>query len=170
MNVPELLTLLEYNHWANERIFQRATRLSTEQLTVSSWLSHGTLLQTLVHNVDTVWSWRACCQQGVLPAEYITEKSFPDIASLRKFSQAESEQWLAYIRSLTDEQVNGEIEYSWPRARPRRQRLWHVVAHVVNHGTQHRSEAGAYLATCGHSPGNLDLIIFTSKHKRETSS
>jgi uncharacterized damage-inducible protein DinB len=68
---------------------------------------------------------------------------------------------------LTDEQVSGEIEFSWPRARPRRKALWQVVVHVVNHGTQHRAEAGDYLASCGYSPGNLDFLIFVSKEKKE---
>ncbi len=40
-----------------------------------------------------------------------------------------------------------------PRARPR----WVIIAHVVNHGTQHRSEVARYLTDCGHSPGELSL-------------
>ena len=38
--------------------------------------------------------------------------------------------------------------------------LWQALAHVVNHGTQHRSEAAALLTSAGHSPGDLDMIDY----------
>ncbi len=38
--------------------------------------------------------------------------------------------------------------------------LWQLMAHVVNHGTQHRSEAATLLTSYGYSPGDLDLIMF----------
>jgi uncharacterized damage-inducible protein DinB len=38
--------------------------------------------------------------------------------------------------------------------------LWHLLVHVLNHGTQHRSEAALLLTSYGQSPGDLDLILF----------
>ena len=38
--------------------------------------------------------------------------------------------------------------------------LWNLLAHVVNHGTQFRGEAGVALAAYGQSPGDLDLLLF----------
>ena len=38
--------------------------------------------------------------------------------------------------------------------------LWQTMVHVVNHGTQHRSEAAVLLTIMGRSPGDLDLIDF----------
>lgn len=169
MNTQELILLMEYNNWANKRILQRSARLSREQLIAPNALSHGSLLKLLVHLADTEWSWRACCQQGKMPVEYITETQLPDVPALKRFSREEFGHWRDYLGGLTEEQAAGEIEYSWPRARPRRHPLWQVVMHVVNHGTQHRSEAGFYLTGCGQSPGNIDFIIFASKHKQEST-
>ena len=38
--------------------------------------------------------------------------------------------------------------------------VWQMLAHVVNHGTQHRAEAAAILTQVGRSPGDLDLFFF----------
>jgi uncharacterized damage-inducible protein DinB len=35
-----------------------------------------------------------------------------------------------------------------------------MLAQVLNHGTQHRSEAAALLTAAGHSPGEIDLIFY----------
>jgi hypothetical protein len=38
--------------------------------------------------------------------------------------------------------------------------LWLDLAQIVNHGTQHRSEAAEALTMVGRSPGDLDLSRF----------
>jgi uncharacterized damage-inducible protein DinB len=38
--------------------------------------------------------------------------------------------------------------------------MWQLLAHVMNHGTQHRSEAAALLTDAGRSPGDLDMVDF----------
>ena len=40
--------------------------------------------------------------------------------------------------------------------------LWDMMVHVVNHGTQHRSEAAMALAAMGRSPGDLDFLDYVS--------
>ena len=41
--------------------------------------------------------------------------------------------------------------------------MWQLLAHVINHGTQHRSEAAALLTAEGRSPGDLDMVFFAEE-------
>jgi uncharacterized damage-inducible protein DinB len=41
--------------------------------------------------------------------------------------------------------------------------VWQMLADVVNHGTQQRSEAAALLTDAGRSPGDLDMIDYVEK-------
>jgi len=42
-----------------------------------------------------------------------------------------------------------------------------MLAHVVNHGTQHRAEAAALLTAVDRSPGELDMIAYAEEIARE---
>ena len=66
----------------------------------------------------------------------------------------------SYVASLSDEQINGTMVYKSTNGAPYEEPLWQLLLHVVNHGTQHRSEAAALLTDLGHSPGNIDLIVY----------
>jgi uncharacterized damage-inducible protein DinB len=65
-----------------------------------------------------------------------------------------------YIDDLTDEILTGTFQYKTTSGKVMENVFWQAMAHVVNHGTQHRSEAAALLTGFGRSPGDLDLIIF----------
>ena len=163
MRKEVLLTLAEYNHWANKQLLRKAARLSHEVLWKPNWLSRGTVIATLLHIADTQNAWRVTAQTGLMPPDEPKPEDYPDIPSLRKFWEVDDEELVAYIRSLKNSQLNQEVEYSWPRARPRRKVLWHILYHFLNHGTHHRAEVGQYLASIGHPVGDLDFLDYVSK-------
>ena len=163
MEPVQAITLVEYNTWANHRILAKVSGLPASALTVESFLSHKTLLATLVHILDAQWYWREGAQTGALPVNTLTSADFASLQSLKRRWVKEDRLLLEYVKGLTPATLNGQVSYSWPRARPRTRPLWQLLTHIVNHGTHHRSELGQYLATLGRSPGDLDFIKFVSK-------
>jgi uncharacterized damage-inducible protein DinB len=161
MNLQSMQTLTQYHHWANNRLWSKVRHLTTDQLNESCWLSRGNIFKTLLHMVDTQWSWRLACQDGQLPPELKSE-DFPNIHALIQYWEEDDASLLAYAGTLDEQQLTGTVTYSWPRAQPRTKILWYILMHIVNHGTHHRSEVGQYLETIGHSPGDLDFIKFVS--------
>ncbi len=66
----------------------------------------------------------------------------------------------AQLEALSDERLMGLVHYRTTKGVPYEAVLWTLLAHLVNHGTQHRSEAGIALTAYGHSPGDLDMLFF----------
>ncbi len=151
---PErLLVSVRFHAWANERVLTAAEGLTDEEFRSPAPLDHGTAIQTLRHLVDVDWSWREFCIGNDVGQTYVWDHGFvlDDLASIRAFCLEEDGRLRAYVEGLDDAALEDPPGGgSFPR--------WLIIAHVVNHGTQHRSELARYLTDRGHSPGDLDLL------------
>ncbi|MBN1451994.1 MAG: DinB family protein [Anaerolineales bacterium] len=159
MNKDDILTLYAYNSWANARILNATAQVTAEQFLAPAAFSHGGLRGTLVHILFAEWIWRRRWE-GHSPAVWLQPEDFPSFESLRLRWTAEEQALMRFVETVSDEALNDTIEYSRTGGEPRENILWHLMAHLVNHGTQHRSEAAAMLTEFGHSPGDIDLIVF----------
>ncbi len=155
MDAESLLALVRFHAWANDRILTTAEGLSDEEFRRPAPLDHGTVFETLRHLVDVDWSWREVCTGNDIGKTYVWDHGFvlDDLKSLHAFCLEEDARLRKYVADL-DPAALEEPPPVGERMPPR----WLIIAHVVNHGTQHRSELARYLTDCGHSPGELDLL------------
>jgi uncharacterized damage-inducible protein DinB len=84
----------------------------------------------------------------------------PTFQALQERWEREAQALQDFLTALTDDDLNRTIRYKTTTGNAMANVLWHLMAHVVNHGTQHRSEAAMLLTGYGYSPGDLDLIVF----------
>jgi uncharacterized damage-inducible protein DinB len=159
MNKQDIQLLYRYNRWANERILDTTANVGDQHFLTPASYSHGGLRGTLTHTLFAEWLWRRRWE-GESPTSGMKPEDFPTIASLRARWDEEEKALKAFVDSLTDERLNTIFQYKTTRGDEMENILWHAMAHLVNHGTQHRSEAAAMLTELGHSPGNIDFIIF----------
>jgi uncharacterized damage-inducible protein DinB len=149
--------LIHYNFWADEHILNACGGLPEADFTrpIDPDPGWGSLRGILAHALDAEMGWRAVLE-GRNAAFELTAADFPDVGSLRERWAAERDAWLAYAAGLSDEQLNQSIG---PNHDPEMS-AWQVIIHVVNHGTQHRAEAAAFLTGLGRSPGELDFDVY----------
>lgn len=164
MKAHDLLTIYQYNQWANNKVLRKVAKLTPEQLTTPNSLTGGTVFDALIHSYDSEWSWRLAAQEGAKPGKILTAEDFPDFPTLRNTWKEEMEIMLAFIQTLNDDKLQQPHEFIWsPRARPRQRILWQILFHAANHSTHHRAEIGRYLDTLGHSPKDLDFMIWSRR-------
>lgn len=162
MNQPDILILYRYNQWANAKILDAASGVMQEQFLAPAAFPHGGLRSTLVHALSAEWIWRKRWE-GVSPTSVLKPDEFPTLESLCERWQKEEKQLMDFVNRLDDETLNRVFHYTNTSGKPFSRILWQAMAHVVNHGTQHRTEAAALLTGYGHSPGDIDLIYFLSE-------
>lgn len=156
MDADTLLAFVRFHAWANDRILTTAAGLSDDEFRRTAVLDHGSAFDTLRHLVDVDWSWRQSCIGNDIGQTYVWDHGYvlDDLPAIHAFCVEEDARLRSYVKSFDDAALTESLALSADFARPR----WLVVAHIVNHGTQHRSELAHYLSQCGHSPGDLDLL------------
>ena len=163
MNTSEIKTLIEYNRWANQRLFRKVKQLEDPQLFLPGQVGPNSVFEALLHILDGEYFWRLAVQTGLGPTERLSVEKLPDLEGLLIFWQQEANQLSAYVDGLKENDLGAEFEYRWGSSKTRRWIRWQCLIHIVNHGTQHRGELGLVLGHLGHSPGSLDLVTFVAR-------
>jgi uncharacterized damage-inducible protein DinB len=160
MNLADLTTLYNYNYWANRRILRAAEGLTVEQFVAPHDLSWGSICDVLVHTMSAEWVWRMRCQEHRSPSALLDPAQFPTLETLTTRWDEEERAMRGYLASLDEAALSQPLAYVSTAGRPFSGTLWHILMHVVNHGTQHRAEVAHILTQLGHSPGDIDMILF----------
>jgi uncharacterized damage-inducible protein DinB len=159
-----LSTLFDYNDWANEHILREADKVSDAQFLAPARFGWSGLRGTLVHTMGAEWIWRSRWQ-GVSPTAPLRVEDYPTVAALRARWREEETAMREFVARLTEPNLERTIKYTQMRGGAAAEPLWQLMVHLVNHGTQHRAEAAALLSELGHSPGDLDFIVFVRERQ-----
>lgn len=159
MNIQDIQFIYNYNYWANGKILAACAKVTEEQFLAPAEFPYGGLRGTILHIVDAEYGWREFFETDIFKEDLRVE-DFPTFSSLEEKFREEEQSMRAYLNRLTDEDMNSHRKYSFNEDIHLDRILWHCLMHVVNHGTQHRSEAAALLTSYNASPGDLDFALF----------
>jgi uncharacterized damage-inducible protein DinB len=159
MNPAELVTLYEYNAWADRRALEAASALSAEQFTKPLCSSFSSVRDTLGHILGVEWLWLERFQ-GRSPSAIPDATEFAEISSL-KTRWAEFEPTLLnFVRGLSQADLDRMMEYKTMKFGIYSNPLWQSMLHLVNHGTYHRGQVTTMLRQLGGQPILTDLMHF----------
>jgi uncharacterized damage-inducible protein DinB len=159
MNKQDIQLLYQYNQWTTKKILDAASNLTEEQFLAPASFPHGGIRGTLVHALFAEWIWRKRWE-GTSPGVRLKPEDFPTFQALQARWVEEETKLMSFVENVTDEQLNAKFAYNDTAGNPHERILWQAMAHLVNHGTQHKTEAAAMLTDFGHSPGDIDLIVY----------
>jgi uncharacterized damage-inducible protein DinB len=158
MRQNELLTLFDFNYWAQRRILATAARLTDAQFTLRSVIVGRDLRATLVHTLDVECSWRLRLQgrpegewRKTLPAS-----DYRNVAALAEHWARDEAEMRAWVAGLDDATLARNADIGRNGQPP----LWYFLVHVITHSQQHRAESAQLLTQLGQSPGDIDFLVY----------
>jgi len=160
MTPTELATLVDFHYWARDRVLDAVEPLSPDQFTKDLGNSFPSVRDTLSHLHGAEWVWLSRLQ-GESPTALLPHERFPDLAAARAAWAASESGLRAVVAGLDAAGLERTLDYHLLNGTPGRSRIWHIVQHVVNHGTYHRGQVTTMLRQLGAaSPKSQDLIFF----------
>lgn len=166
MNRDDVRTLVDFNYWARDRMLAAVEALSPEQYTKDMGNSFKSLRDTLVHMYSAEWIWLTRWQ-GTSPTAPIPFDRFANLAELAAAWRELESQIRSLVDGLDAAGLEREHDYRLMNGQPGRSVFWHMLQHVVNHGTYHRGQVVTMLRQLGLPPGkSTDLIAFYRERPR----
>lgn len=164
-----------YDRWASERIFDAARGLTTEQLNTPGTAGHGSVRETILHQISAQKNWFSWWDGSMSQQEAMTSRldpdNYPDLDAVHRVWEDVQAQSRTFIEPLTEEDLQREYTVTFPwTGQTVTFTLAQMMLHVANHGTQHRSEVAAMLTSFDCSPGYLDLLFFMAETAAALSS
>ena len=151
MHLADIRFLYDFDRWATRRVLVVADGVDETTWSAPNAIGERGLGGILVHHLGAHQRWR----HGLSGSEESPRPEtgpLPSPAELAAWWEAEwpaLDAWLAGLDDAAMDELGDGVPY------------WQMLAHVVNHGTQHRAEAAALLTSAERSPGELDMIFFS---------
>jgi uncharacterized damage-inducible protein DinB len=160
MNFEDAWTLLDYHYWARDRMFAALEALTPEQYTKDLGNSFRSVRDTVVHIYFAEWVWYSRWT-GTSPTSFPHAEDFPDLAAIRAPWKSQEHKVRLFIGSLGPLGLERMFDYTLFNGQPSKSVFWHMLQHVVNHGTYHRGQVTTMVRQLGAPPPkSQDLITF----------
>ncbi|MEQ8671897.1 MAG: DinB family protein [Aggregatilineales bacterium] len=147
MDAQQIIDLVNYHHWATERVWQLASALSDAQYYQPHIYSVGGVHQQFVHMMKTdIWALTYVHRDATLPE--INDGTFTERHAMRAvWHQVEAEE-KRYWSNRSAHDPNMPVQFPL-QGGTLELTLWHHLLCGMNHGVNHRAQILRLLADYG---------------------
>lgn len=166
MTHQDLMTLVDYHYWARDRMLSAVAALGAEEYARPLDNSFGSVRDTAVHIYSADWIW-AQRWQGRAPTAFPDVARYPDVPSLSAAWRVLESEVRTLLEAKGETGIAEAMDYRLLSGAPGRSVLWHMVQHVVNHGSYHRGQVTTLLRQLGATPpAATDLIAYYREREK----
>ena len=159
-----LLTLIDYNYWANGLIMKYADRLKPDEYSQVTAYSQKSIHDILIHILFAEWVWRERLM-GTSPdmavvSSYYRPEDYPSLDKLLEKWFDEEMMMRDFVEKIPEEKLAETFNYKTTKGDELENVYVDIFTHMVFHGMQHRSEAATILHMHNQSPGDIDYLRY----------
>jgi len=162
----QIAQMARYHRWATERLLASIAQVPEEAYRRPCGLFfrsiHGTLNHLLLTDSEIWYPRFASRPITTLPLDAELER---DRAALESRLLAATGQWSAFVESLDETALAGDLRYVMTTGQSRSLPMPTALLHVFNHATHHRGQITAALSMLGfeYEPLDLPYLIFSER-------
>ncbi len=167
----QFVRLAQFNTWYNGELYRHASTLSDADRKLDRGAFFKSIHDTLDHILLCDRMWLARVERSALPFPSLSDATL--VSEKTGLDESVSQDWdalcaarsetdgvmEAFVRELTPQLLDSDLDYKNSKGVDFSMPLWHVVSHVFNHGTHHRGQVTTLLMQAGVDPGTTDFII-----------
>jgi uncharacterized damage-inducible protein DinB len=159
MTVKDLQTTFDYGYWANRKLFEVVSQLTTEQFTEPVAGTYGSVRNTMVHALSAEWGWLDRCG-GPKRGAPLVAADYPTSASLIERWHSVEAFVREFLANLHDEDLDRVVEFALAGGAKQAMPLGNLMQHAAIHGVHHRGQVALLLRELGQVPGNFDMLFY----------
>lgn len=151
-------TITAYSWWAQHKIWQCTLTVSDEDFVKPLDYSVGSLHQQVVHVLwaEDIWYSRI----HSLPRPDHSHLTLPTREDVRAAWDAVEGRWKAYVEALTPLELERVVTFPRGNGEQLSLPVWQIIAHMVNHGTDHRGQMLRIIHDMGGETFEQDMFFY----------
>ncbi len=155
----------DYQHWANDVLFEALGRLRPEAIERDEGLYFRSIHHTVEHMLTAGQLWLARLQ-GVNPSTAYHEMRHRLWRELQGAMRQETRKLQDWLERQPDSHYEGEIDFVSSDGKPRRMWVRDALSHLFAHSVHHRGQISAVITRLGGPCPEMDYVYYRRKMEK----